>query len=91
MNLIREKLESAQIPALLSITRCFRITDTATAVQVQTGALPLDLQVEKEYLLMHVFRLKRDLDNIPIYFSSDEIHIGIVKFIYHPATSWVID
>lgn len=57
---MREKLVSAQRPALLSVTRCFRTTSTA-AVQVLAGTLPLDLQVEKESLLTHTLRFNRDL------------------------------
>lgn len=53
---MKENLESAQRTALLSITRCFR-TSGMSAVQVLAGALPLDLQAEKEYLLTHVLCL----------------------------------
>lgn len=75
---MREKLESAQRPAL-SITRYFRTTSKA-AVQVLAGALPIDLQVEKEHLLAQVPSLNRDIGYCPIHFRADEVQRKVVKF-----------
>lgn len=73
---MRAELKSAQKLVLLSITRCFRITSTA-AVQVLNGALPLDLQVEKESFLVYVLRLNRDLRYGPIPYSVGEIQRSV--------------
>lgn len=63
----------------------------SSAVLVLAGSLPLDLQVEKEYVLTHVLRLNRDLDYGPIHFCVDEIQRDVDKFRQHPATAPTID
>lgn len=80
---MRDTVVSAQRPELLLITRYFRTTSTAS-IQVLACALLLDLQVEKEYLLMHGVRLNRDLNYCPIHFSVDEIQRKVKKIRYHP-------
>lgn len=45
---LRTQVLSAQRPALLAITKCYRTTAT-TAIQVLAGTLLLDLQLDYEY------------------------------------------
>lgn len=87
---MRDKIESAQRSAFLSITRCFRTTNTAT-VQVLSGALTLNLQVEKESHRAHVLRLNRYLNFGQIHFSEDEIEGNFERLRIHPASAPVFD
>lgn len=83
-----DKVESAQRSAFLSITRCFRTTNTAT-VQVLAGALTLNLQVEKKSHRAHVLRLNRYLNFGQIHFSEDKIEGKFERI--HPARAPVFD
>lgn len=74
----------------MPITRRFRTTGTAAA-QVLAGALSLDLQVEKEHLLTHLFLLNWNVNFGPIHFKSDGIECRVEKFRYHPTTALASD